>query len=93
MKININVSLDIGPTLITFGSKIMSVFDDITAKIDDLKRQAADEHTQVMAAIQALQDQLNTALSNSLTPDQLATVNTGFDDLKAAIGGVYEPTP
>lgn len=89
--ITINVIHDIGPNLVTLGGKLVSLFDDIQAKLTDLKQSAADEHTQVMAAIQALQDQLVTAMAGSLTPDQITTINAGFDDLKAAIGGVYEP--
>jgi hypothetical protein len=84
-------TIDIGPHLQQVGANLVALFDDLQAKLTDLQTTAADEHTQVMTAIQTLQDSLNTALSNSLTADQVTALNASFDTTKAAISGVFEP--
>ena len=87
MTLNVNVAVDIGPNLIRLGGKIVALFDDLKAQLDDLKAQAASEHEQVLAAVAALE----TKIGESLDPDQKAGIAAAFADVKAAIGGIYEP--
>lgn len=83
----LTVLIDLGPNILAFGDKLMSLFDDLSAKLDDLKSAAASEHEQVMAAFDALQ----ASVTAGLTPAQQVEINTKFDEAKFAISGVFEP--
>lgn len=87
----LNVIFDLGPSLQKLGEKLVSLATDLKAKLDELQAAAATEHEQVMAAIQALQDQLTASLANSLTDAELAEINASFAAVKDSIGGVYNP--
>lgn len=69
----------------------MSLFDDLNAKIDAAQQQSADEHTQVLAAIQALKDNIATDPNLNLTDAQKTQVLAKLDDLTGSIGHVYDP--
>jgi hypothetical protein len=89
----LNVVFDIGPSLSSLGGTFMGTvqdfIDDVKAQLADLKATAASEHDQVMAAIAALQE----AVGDVIPPTAQAEVDQLFTETKAAITGVYEPTP
>lgn len=85
------ITFEIGTNLFTLGTRLMALYDELNEKLDELTATASEEHTQVMAAIQELQDQLTAALSASLTADQLVSFREKFDATKAAVSGVYNP--
>lgn len=87
----INVIHDIGPNLKNLGEKLVSLFSDLQAKLAELQAASATEHEQVMAALQALQDQLTASLTNSLTEAELNEINASFAAVKDTIGGIYTP--
>jgi hypothetical protein len=82
-----NVILDIGPNLIALGGKFVGLFDDIMAKLDSLQQIAANEHTQVLAAINALHQSMSDL---SMTADQKAQIDQKFTDTTSAISNIFE---
>ena len=95
-----NFVIDIGPNLQQSGAQIVSAITDLKAELEakfaESMQASADEHAQVMGAVQALQDQLAAQAAAAGTPEELdafrATMASGFDSLKTAIGGVFEPS-
>jgi hypothetical protein len=89
------VELDFSPLLRSF---VMGLFEDLSAKIDEAKQASVDEHTQVMAAIDALKGGVGSDTSLNLTADQKTKLLSQLDDLTTAVKGVFDdstvpPTP
>jgi hypothetical protein len=81
------VELDFSPLLRSFA---MGLFEDLSAKIDEAKQASVDEHTQVMAAIDALKGGVGSDTSLNLTADQKTKLLSQLDDLTTAVKGVFD---
>jgi hypothetical protein len=91
MSLDINVNVyhchDLTDSMRSF---VMGLFEDLSAKIDDAKQASVDEHTQVMAAIDALKGGVGSDTSLNLTADQKTQLLSKLDDLTAAVKGVFD---
>lgn len=70
---------------------IMATIADFKAsvlqKIADNQAASANEHTQVLAAIQALKDQVGSIVSDA----DVAEVNAAFDAATTGVANIFEP--
>lgn len=70
----------------------MGLFEDLSAKLDEAKQASVDEHTEVMAAIDALSGGVTNDPSLNLTADQKTQLLAKIDDLKTSIQAVHDAT-